>query len=45
MSQATLKATVRYRKHPNITAINQAFPKKYFNFSITEKKDSFDQII
>ena len=27
--QPTLKAIVKYRKHPSITAINQAFPKRY----------------
>ena len=40
-----LKAIVKYRKHPSITAINQVFPNKYFNFSIIEKKDIFDQIV
>ena len=44
-SQPTLKTIVKYRKHPSITAINQAFPNKYFNFSIIEKKDIFDQIM
>ena len=45
ISQHTLKAIAKYRKHPSITAINQAFPNKYFNFSITEKKDISDQIM
>ena len=45
ISQPTLKPIVKYRKHPSITAINQAFPKKYFNFSIIEKKDIFDRIM
>ena len=45
ISQPTLKAIVKYRKHPCITAINKAFPNKYFNFSLIEKKDIFDQIM
>ena len=45
LSQSTLKAILKYRKHPSITAINQAFPNKYFNFSLTEKKGIFDEII
>ena len=39
------KAIVKYRKHPSISAINQVFPNKYFNFSIIEKIDIFDQIV
>ena len=45
MSQPTSKAIVKYRKHLSITAINQALPNKYFDFSLTEKKDIFDQIM
>ena len=45
ISQLTLKAIVKYCKHLSITAINQAFQNKYFNFSIIEKKDIFDQIM
>ena len=45
ISQPALKAIVKYRKRPSITATNQAFPNKYFNFSIIEKKDIFDQIM
>ena len=45
ISQPTLKVIVKYRKHPSTAAISQAFPNKYFNFSIIEKKDIFDQIM
>ena len=44
ISQPTLKVIVKYRKHSSMAAINQAFPNKYFNFSIIEKKDFFNQI-
>ena len=37
ISQPTLKTIVKYRNYPSITAINEAFPNKYFNFSIIEK--------
>ena len=45
ISQTTLKAIVKYRKHHSVTGINQAFPNKCFNFSTIEKKNIFDQIM
>ena len=32
-------------KHPSITAINQTFLNKYFNFSIIEMEYIFDRVI
>ena len=40
----TLKAIVKYLSYPSIAAINEAFPNKYFTFSIIGKKDLIDQI-
>ena len=45
ISQTTLKAIAKYRKHHSVTGINQAFPNKCFNFSTIEKKIFFEQIM
>ena len=45
IAQPTLETIVKYCNHPSITTINQVFPNKYFNFSIIEKENIFDQIM
>ena len=45
ISQPTLESIVKYHKYPSIAAISQAFPNKYFNVSIVEQRDMFDQIM